>query len=112
MKLKDLESIVNAAFAAIGELIEPRFRSIEDELRQQGRVLNHCRKRLRGLQDSYDQELRDQFAMAALTGSLTSDPDEAEGMARMAYQLADAMLEARKPQPGVTDATEFIKEKE
>lgn len=48
--------------------------------------------------------LRDQFAMAALTGLLT-DPrlaagDLASWLAARAFQYADAMLEARKlPQP-------------
>jgi hypothetical protein len=42
--------------------------------------------------------LRDQFAMAALPG-LIADPDSIAfpiGHAKLAYQYADAMLEARK----------------
>jgi hypothetical protein len=41
--------------------------------------------------------LRDQFAMAALTGML-SDPhgDPYQIVPKKAYQIADAMLEARK----------------
>lgn len=45
-------------------------------------------------------ELRDQFAMAALTGML-AHPDEEillhEDISRSAYKFADAMLEARSP---------------
>jgi hypothetical protein len=45
--------------------------------------------------------LRDQFAMAALTGMLSTDDRTADGnysifYARLAYEVADAMLEARK----------------
>jgi hypothetical protein len=41
--------------------------------------------------------LRDQFAMAAMTG-LLSDPSSSgpDGAAMVAYKYADAMLEARK----------------
>lgn len=48
------------------------------------------------------QALRDQFAMAALTGYLASfepmgEPSEyASSIAKDCYQLADAMMEARK----------------
>ncbi len=41
--------------------------------------------------------LRDQFAMAALTGIASRDGmSSAAYMSRLAYELADAMLEARK----------------
>lgn len=41
--------------------------------------------------------LRDQFAMAALTGIASRDGmSSADYMSRLAYELADAMLEARK----------------
>lgn len=44
-------------------------------------------------------ELRDRFAMAALTGLLAYDTaamnDNIEGFAKHAYQFADAMLKAR-----------------
>lgn len=44
--------------------------------------------------------LRDQFAMAALTGILTSGSFlSAERMAEIAYKHADAMLHARIPDP-------------
>lgn len=45
-----------------------------------------------------EKELRDEFALAALTGIL-SDPNSAgsnEYIAAQAYDYADAMLEARK----------------
>jgi len=38
--------------------------------------------------------LRDQFAMAALSSGKITGPDES--VARKAYQVADAMMEARK----------------
>ncbi len=41
--------------------------------------------------------LRDQFAMAALTGIASRDGmSSAAYMSRLAYELADVMLEARK----------------
>ena len=41
--------------------------------------------------------LRDQFAMAALTGMAASDTrDSPENFAKASYKLADAMMEARK----------------
>ncbi len=43
--------------------------------------------------------LRDQFAMAALTGIVANDRDDecaGEWVAKRAYHLADAMLTARK----------------
>ena len=41
--------------------------------------------------------LRDQFAMAALTGIASRDGlSSADYMARFAYQIADSMLEIRK----------------
>jgi len=40
--------------------------------------------------------LRDQFAMAALTGLMVvSNPDKHHTYAKEAYELADAMMEAR-----------------
>ena len=55
--------------------------------------------------------LRDEFAMAALPiawdafdKGYTADPDNAEeSMAKHAYQLADAMLEARKVNDDTTN---------
>lgn len=44
--------------------------------------------------------LRDQFAMAALTGLLSTSHGQAESVvdqADTAYRYADAMMEARKP---------------
>jgi hypothetical protein len=42
-------------------------------------------------------DLRDQFAMAALTGIASRDGmSSADYMSRLAYELADAMMEARK----------------
>ena len=40
--------------------------------------------------------LRDQFAMAALTGILARRPTSREDAAEEAYAYADAMMEARK----------------
>ena len=41
--------------------------------------------------------LRDQFAMAALTGIASRDGmSSADYMSRLAYELADAMMETRK----------------
>ena len=41
--------------------------------------------------------LRDQFAMAALTGIASRDGmSSADYMSRLAYELADSMLETRK----------------
>ena len=47
-----------------------------------------------------DLEPRDLFAMFALTGLLIRDPDNfIEDTAMYSYQIADAMIEARKPSP-------------
>lgn len=43
----------------------------------------------------YESELRDQFATAALTGLLIRKPAEPGEIARRAWELADAMLQAR-----------------
>lgn len=43
--------------------------------------------------------LRDQFAMAALTGLLAHEACAATEASECAYRYADAMLEARKVQP-------------
>lgn len=43
----------------------------------------------------YKPTLRDQFAMAALAG-WGSDDDSAEGIAKKAYEIADAMLAERE----------------
>ena len=43
----------------------------------------------------YESELRDQFATAALTGLLICKPMEPSEIARRAWELADAMLQAR-----------------
>jgi hypothetical protein len=40
--------------------------------------------------------LRDQFAMAALTGLLADGNPSTDSNAKFAYQIADAMMEARK----------------
>jgi len=42
------------------------------------------------------QRLRDEFAMAALTGLLSHDYDNMPNLAHEAYLIADAMLEARE----------------
>lgn len=52
------------------------------------------------LDDSYQvgMQLRDYFASAALAGIITADADwslTAEGRAKIAYETADAMMEAR-----------------
>ena len=47
--------------------------------------------------DNLVERLRDQFAMAALTGLLAScKTDCVDVYVKDAYQMADAMLEARK----------------
>ena len=46
-----------------------------------------------------DEDLRDCFAMFAMTGIImTGFDDVVEKVAKDAYKMADAMLEARKPQ--------------
>jgi hypothetical protein len=40
--------------------------------------------------------LRDQFAMAALPGIIVNDTNIPEDASRYAYEMADAMLKARK----------------
>jgi hypothetical protein len=40
--------------------------------------------------------LRDQFAMAALTGIIINETNTANLAAKYAYEYADAMMEARK----------------
>ena len=40
--------------------------------------------------------LRDQFAMAALTGIIINETNTANLSAKYAYEYADAMMEARK----------------
>lgn len=40
--------------------------------------------------------LRDQFAMAALTGIIINETNAANLAAKYAYEYADAMMEARK----------------
>jgi len=57
--------------------------------------------------DSYQAVTRDSFATAALTGLIASDavierddfPRTADLLAATAYEIADAMLEARKLKP-------------
>ena len=45
-----------------------------------------------------DEDLRDCFAMFAMTGIImTGFDDVVEKVAKDAYKMADAMLEARKP---------------
>jgi len=47
----------------------------------------------------YLQALRDEFAGIALQGLIVADPRETKGakpIARESYELADAMIEARK----------------
>lgn len=54
---------------------------------------------LSGLHPSFDSgmSLRDYFAAAALTGILTDSTGITKEIATGAYQIADAMLKARKP---------------
>lgn len=57
-------------------------------------------------QEEYEERLRDEFAMAALTGMLANpdveikDSDVAKCFSVSAYQFADVMLEARKETNG------------
>lgn len=62
-----------------------------------------------------NEELRDQFAMAAAQGLLSGDGYgtlSEKGLAKLAYTIADEMLEARKtekkqiPVPKMTGITE------
>lgn len=46
-------------------------------------------------QPEYPYELRDQFAMAAIS-SMTMNSSNIDVVVRIAYKFADAMLEARK----------------
>ena len=50
--------------------------------------------------DPYLEELRDQFAMAALTRILSQQtiPSDCNEIAEFCYKISDAMLEARKKQ--------------
>jgi hypothetical protein len=53
----------------------------------------------RKLRDIDEADLRDQFAMAALTGYISADTEyqcPATHLAEWSYDVADAMLEARK----------------
>lgn len=45
-----------------------------------------------------EQDLRDVFAMFAMNGLLHQENYEAKCLAELAYGIADAMVEARKPQ--------------
>ena len=45
--------------------------------------------------DINKETLRDRFAMAALTAIVSQDDDVPNGYAKSAYEIADAMLEAR-----------------
>jgi hypothetical protein len=67
----------------------PNFREMWENERLLNKGLHDQVKELR-------QSLRDQFAMAALTGFITSNPEFIDCDARAIYEIADAMLEARK----------------
>ncbi len=60
----------------------------------------HCFDRLaaNSPSNSYGKKLRDEFAMAALTGLLANEDRDADasGYALDAYMFADAMLKARE----------------
>lgn len=60
--------------------------------------------KIRGLENEARQlreNLRDRFAMAAITGLLADySPMDAEQFAEDAYEIADAMLHQRAVQPG------------
>jgi hypothetical protein len=45
-----------------------------------------------------DLEVRDLFAMLAMAGWIMNGDYSAEEIPRISYAMADAMLEARKPQ--------------
>jgi phosphopantetheine adenylyltransferase len=77
----------------------------DDMKRAQEEAIERWEKRVReehhalhAKREQYEREqLRDQFAMAALTGCLASNTiAENKEIAEMSYELADAMLEARK----------------
>lgn len=48
-----------------------------------------------------EQDLRDCFAMFAMNGLLHQENYEAHCLSNLAYGIADAMLEARKPKEEV-----------
>lgn len=52
----------------------------------------------RGICDRCERNLRDKFAMAALTGFLADGGADVDSAARFAYIVADRMLEERKRQ--------------
>lgn len=58
-----------------------------------GITLDEFRKIIKQPEHPYD--LRDQFAMAAIS-SMTINSSNINSMVRLAYKFADAMLEARK----------------
>ena len=54
-------------------------------------------RRLKPIEPSPETKtLRDEFAMAALTGMITADHEFTDRIAEEAYEIADAMMEARK----------------
>lgn len=48
-----------------------------------------------------DLEVRDLYAMMAMTGWIMNGDYSAEEIPRIAYNMADAMMEARKPISGL-----------
>ena len=58
-----------------------------------------------------EEDLRDCFAMFTLAGIVMRGIDDnlVEGVARNAYKMADAMLEARKAQPEIEEGIVAIK---
>jgi len=58
-----------------------------------------------------EEDLRDCFAMFTLAGIVMRGIDDnlVEGVAKNAYKMADAMLEARKAQPEIEEGIVAIK---
>jgi hypothetical protein len=73
-------------------------KAIIDALRDENEFLRHRNEMLKGIRTE-NPTLRDQFAMAALTGLLAAEleyDNPADHMAKQAYIAADAMLKARE----------------
>jgi len=58
-----------------------------------------------------DNDLRDCFAMFAMLGLMTQGQNEIEYFPENAYDIADAMLKARKKEPEVEEGIVAVKPK-
>ena len=69
-------------------------KAIIDALREENEFLRQRNEMLKGIRTE-NPTLRDQFAMAALTGMLAANYSE-DRVAKSAYQVADYMLRVRE----------------